>query len=82
MSSVSFEGKTHAEVVAFAMGLDLPDCRSLICPHPATERIYHKKKVSIYVCQMCKYAVREKWYGGISCGYNENNTEDSNANNK
>ena len=70
--TVSFEGKTHAEVVGLAMSLNLPESRMLDCPHPATERVYHKKKVSMYVCQMCKFAVREKWYGGISCGYNEN----------
>ena len=42
------------------------------CPHPGVVIKYGiggKANVSVYVCRKCRYVVKHKWMGGVSCGY-------------
>ncbi len=42
------------------------------CPHPGVVSKYGiggKANVSVYVCRKCRYVVKHKWMGGVSCGY-------------
>ena len=42
------------------------------CPEPHVIKKYGlggAANVSVYTCRKCKYAVKHKWHGGLSCGY-------------
>ena len=40
------------------------------CPHEAVQRKYGAGcKVSVYVCQKCKFGVKHKLFAGYGCGY-------------
>ena len=75
------EQRKHKAVVDMAMGLQIRDPnRYRICPHPATMKVYKTNQVNIFVCQMCKYAVRFPWHSAIACGYEETNNQQGDSN--
>ena len=50
------------------------------CPHPMIQKKYGKNgivHVSWYCCTKCKFAVKYKYHGGISCSYGKEVKEDA-----
>lgn len=44
------------------------------CPEPHVIKKFGvggKANVSVYVCRKCRYVIRHKWMGGVSCGYQQ-----------
>lgn len=47
------------------------------CPEPHVIKRYgtgSQANVSVYVCRKCRYVIKHKWMGGVSCGYPEEQT--------
>lgn len=44
------------------------------CPHPSVRRNYGvggNVNVSVYVCRKCRYHEDTKWFGGVKCIYEQ-----------
>ena len=44
------------------------------CPEPHVIKKYGVggvANVSVYVCRKCRYVIKHKWMGGVSCGYQQ-----------
>lgn len=44
------------------------------CPEPHVIKKFGVggvANVSVYTCRKCRYVIKHKWMGGVSCGYEE-----------
>lgn len=47
------------------------------CPHPGVIKRFGMggvANVSVWTCRKCRYVIKHKWIGGVSCGYPEEQT--------
>lgn len=54
------------------IGKSFASCMIRSCPEPNVIKRYGtggKANVSVWTCKKCRYAVRYKFHGGVSCGY-------------
>lgn len=64
----------YAPIRDDVIGKEFAPCCMRSCPHPNVIRRYGvggKANVSVYTCRKCRFVVKEKLYGGVSCGYTE-----------
>lgn len=56
------------------IGKDFAPCCVRSCPHPNVISKYGVggiAHVSIYTCRKCRYVIKHKNFGGVSCGYKQ-----------
>ena len=56
------------------IGKTFSPCCVRSCPHPGVISKYGvggKANVSVYTCRKCRFVIKEKMFGGVSCGYTE-----------
>lgn len=62
----------HEKVLDNVLNKVFAKCCVRECPHPSVIRQYGVggvAMVSVWTCKKCKHVIKEKMYGGYTCGY-------------